>query len=253
VRFVLVHGGFHGAWCWDKLIPRLTALGHEAVAVELPGHGTRSHETATHESYTSAVVDVLEPGDVLVGHSMGGCVVTLAANQFPDVAHIVYVAGALPVEGKPFRYGLPNVDFGTGDERPQREAKPVPYATSADGHSWYYSDFNAARETLYHDCALQDAEWAFARLTPQSIEVCDRVPVSVPEFWKADLPRSYIRCTLDRALPKEFGDSHIARLGVEPLMIATSHSPFLSRPADLALLLTAAVKTKPIHPLRPSA
>lgn len=253
MRFVLVHGGFHGAWCWDKLIPELAAIGHEAVAVELPGHGTRAHETATHEGYTSAVVDVLEPGDVLVGHSMGGCVATLAANQFLDVAHIVYLAGALPVEGKPFRYGLPNVDAGTGDERSQRELKPVPYATAPDGRYWFYSDFSAARETLYHDCATEDAEWAFARLTPQSIEVCDRVPVSVPEFWEADLSRSYIRCTLDHALPREFSQSHITRLGVEPLTIATSHSPFLSRPADLALLLTEAVKTKPIHALRPYA
>ena len=41
MRFLLIHGGFHGAWCWDRVVPELEQLGHKAVAIDLPGHGER--------------------------------------------------------------------------------------------------------------------------------------------------------------------------------------------------------------------
>lgn len=102
MRFVLVHGGFHGAWCWERLIPELQRRGHTTLAVDLPGHGKRADEEATLAGYRDAVVEVIEPGDVLVGHSMGGFVTSLAADATVDlVSHVVYLAAALPVEGQP--------------------------------------------------------------------------------------------------------------------------------------------------------
>ncbi len=84
MRFVLVHGGFHGAWCWDRLVPELARRGHSTVTVDLPGHGARVDEEATLLGYRDAVVEVLEPGDTLVGHSMGGFDVSLAADAAVD-------------------------------------------------------------------------------------------------------------------------------------------------------------------------
>jgi len=72
MRFVLVHGGFHAAWCWSRTIPELERLGYQAIAVDLPGHGDRVDEESTLESRREAIVSVLQPGDVLVGHSGGG-------------------------------------------------------------------------------------------------------------------------------------------------------------------------------------
>jgi pimeloyl-ACP methyl ester carboxylesterase len=83
-RFVLVHGAFHGAWCWDRLTPELERLGHTAVAVDLPGCGDRLGEKASLASWRGALRDVIEDGDVLVGHSMGGFVISLAADEVPD-------------------------------------------------------------------------------------------------------------------------------------------------------------------------
>ena len=84
VRFVLVHGGFHGAWCWDKLVPELEAFGHEALAIDLPGSGERLEEKANHASWRAAFRDVVEDGDVLVGHSQGGFAISLAADELPE-------------------------------------------------------------------------------------------------------------------------------------------------------------------------
>src|SRR5271170_4351777 len=101
MRFVLVHGAMHGAWCRDRLVPELAALGYEAVVVDLPGHGTRRNEVATLESYVNALAGVVEQDDVLVGHSMGGTVITLAADAIDSkVGHLIYLAAPVPHEGK---------------------------------------------------------------------------------------------------------------------------------------------------------
>ena len=103
MRFVLVHGGFHAAWCWESTVAELNRLGHEAVAVDLPGHGARVDEESTLANRTEAITTVMEPGDVLVGHSGGGFDMTLAADAAPDlVSHLIYLAAPLPREGRTY-------------------------------------------------------------------------------------------------------------------------------------------------------
>jgi pimeloyl-ACP methyl ester carboxylesterase len=99
-RFVLIHGGFHGAWCWERTIPELERRGHECVAIDLPGHGARKDEPSTLADRRDAITGVLRPGDVLVGHS-GGYDVTLTADAAPHlVSHVAYLAAGLPLEGR---------------------------------------------------------------------------------------------------------------------------------------------------------
>jgi hypothetical protein len=73
----------------------------------------------------------------------------------------------------------------------------------------------------------------------------------LPRFWAAQLPRSFIRCSQDRSMPLSMCDEVVSRLGVEPLTIEASHSPFLSRPRELAELFVKALATKPAGPLLP--
>ena len=105
--FVFVHGGFHAGWCWKHTIAALEGLGHEGVAVDLPGHGPRVDEESTLANRRDAIVSALQPGgpekSVLVGHSGGGFDATLAADAAADlVSHITYVAAALPREGRTY-------------------------------------------------------------------------------------------------------------------------------------------------------
>lgn len=91
VRFVFVHGGFHAAWCWDRVLAELADLGHDGVAVDLPGHGALVRQDSTLANRRDAIVAAMQPGDVLVGHSGGGFDQTLAADARPDlVKHIIY-------------------------------------------------------------------------------------------------------------------------------------------------------------------
>jgi pimeloyl-ACP methyl ester carboxylesterase len=250
MRFVLVHGGFHGAWCWSRTIPELEHLGHAAIAVDLPGHGERVDEESTVTNRRDAIVSVLQPGDVLVGHSGGGLDVTTAADAATDlVSHVVYLAAALPREGRtgPEATSARNAEDGEFDAD---VTKMLGYLHFAD-NVMTFATFEGAREFFYHDCDEKTARWAYAHLGPERIGGFSETPISVPRFWAANIPRSYILCLQDRSKPRWLSDLIAKRLGVEQLTIDASHSPFLSRPRELAELLIHATTTTPIGPLIP--
>jgi pimeloyl-ACP methyl ester carboxylesterase len=252
VRFLLIHGGFHGAWCWSRTIPELEHLGHEAVAVDIPGHGERVHEEATMAGRLEAVLDVLQPDDVLVGHSGGGLEITRAADAAPElVSHLVYLAAALPLEGHLMQEALVYRDDG-GAEADYDVTGMLQHLRIDDDGSMAIAGADGAKELFYHDCDDATVRWAFEQLTPERAGDTATTPISVPVFWEADLPRSFIVCTQDRAQPRWLAEVTARRLGVDPLTIDASHSPFLSRPTALAQLLIRATTTEPIGPMRPS-
>jgi pimeloyl-ACP methyl ester carboxylesterase len=248
----LVHGGFHGAWCWSRTIPELEKLGHEAIAIDIPGHGERVDEEATMAGRLDAVLAVLQPGDVLVGHSGGGLEITRAADAAPElVSHVVYLAAALPLEGRLMQDALVYRDDG-GKEGDYDVTGMLEHLRFNDDGSMAFADVEGAQDLFYHDCEEDTARWAFEQLTPEQAGDTATAPISVQRFWEADLPRSFIVCLQDHAQPRWLADVTARRLGVEPLAIDASHSPFLSRPAELAQLLIHATTTEPVDPLRPN-
>lgn len=249
MRFLLVHGGTQGAWVWDYVMPELKALGHESVAVDLPGHGARRGEAATLEGYRQAVVDALEPGDILVGHSMGGYVVTVAADAVPErVRHIVYLAAGVPVEGLSMTESTGgNVAAGGKEIISGSYNRHIRFEPEG---CFSIPSLESAIEVFFHDCSPEVAEWAFGKMNPQQLAPVT-TPIHVPKFWAADLPRSFIQCTEDRSLEPQMAEQFIRRLNVSPLFIRASHSPFLSRPRETAELIIAASATVPLGPLRP--
>ncbi|HEY8527594.1 MAG TPA: alpha/beta fold hydrolase [Acidimicrobiales bacterium] len=251
MRFVLVHGGFHGAWCWGPTIAELERLGHEAVAVDLPGHGERRDEQPTIASRRDTIVAALRPGDVVVGHSGGGYDATIAVDAATDlVSHVVYLAAGLPREGRTIPEAMTNRNAEDGPIDGDVTGM-LGHLRFADDGTMTWGEFATAWEFFYHDCDEATARWAFERLSPERPGDYHTSPISVPRFWAADLPRSYILCLQDRAKPHWLSDVVIERLGVDALTIDTSHSPFLSRPRELAELLVHATTTKPVGPLRP--
>ncbi|BBZ15399.1 alpha/beta fold hydrolase [Mycobacterium branderi] len=258
MRFVLIHGGFHGAWCWSRTIPELERLGHEAIAIDLPAHGARRDERSTIADRRDAILAVLRPGDVLVGHSGGGYDITFAADAAPGLpSFMIYVAAALPIEGSlPLEAsgGMPASDDSSGSEVKELmtdETGMSAFVRPNGSGRMECVDYPGTRAFFYHDVDDATARWAFEQLTPAPTEFLLET-VHLPNFWAADLPRSFIRCLQDRAMPQSMAATVAHRLGVEPLTIDTSHSPFLSRPSELAELLVHATTTKPVGPLCPT-
>ena len=108
MTFLLVHGAWHGGWCWRLVADRLRKAGHEVYAPSLTGLGERSHlinRTIDLETHIEDVVQLMEMEDlrdiVLVGHSYGGMVVTGVADRLADrIARLVYLDAFVPEDGK---------------------------------------------------------------------------------------------------------------------------------------------------------
>ena len=223
--FALVHGSWHGAWCWERLEPELDARGHGAVAIELPIEDPDAGLTRYAEVVAEALRDV-DDDVILVGHSFAGSTIPLVARHRP-LRH-----SRLPLRPR-------SATRRSVADRSATDSVYVPgfvgnTATRDDGAS-FWPDPAAAIRCFYHDCTAADAAWAVSRLRPQSA-----APRREP--WPADaLPdveRTSILCRDERVIDPSWS-RRMSRelLGVEAVELDGGHSPFLSRPAELADVL----------------
>jgi len=228
--FVLVHGAWHGAWCWRDVVPLLEAEGHRVLTPDLPGHG---HDPApatemTLESYARRVQETVEAAGervVLVGHSMGGMVVTQAAEYAaPDIAKVVYVTAFLPADGQSL--GDLAGSFDGADN-----VQPNLIVDEATGTCTLADD--ALVGLFYAECRSEDAAWACGNLVPEALAVFG-TPVHTTTERYGSLPRAYVECTLDNAITIELQRHMVHASPCHPVLtIDTDHSPFLSRAHDL--------------------
>src|SRR5215831_8725724 len=102
--FVLVHGAWHGGWCWTRVAERLRGAGHRVFTPTLTGLGDRAHLLSPQvglDTFVQDIVATLEIEDltdsILVGHSFAGATITGAADRVPErIAHLTYLAASLP-------------------------------------------------------------------------------------------------------------------------------------------------------------
>lgn len=229
--FVLVHGGFHGGWCWERVQALLEDRGHEVEAPDLPGAGEDRTPDAevTLASMGQRVAEsaarCAEPA-VVVGHSLGGIAVTSAAEIEPgSIARLVYLTAvmlrdgevALSEEAEMFRDGTLTIDEAAG--------------TIA-------IDPSRATHYFYGECATADAAAAVSRLTNPVPVGPWREPASADRG--AELPRSFVKTLRDRTFPPAVQQYMIDACGVEDVHeVESDHSPFLSAPEQLAAILEA--------------
>jgi pimeloyl-ACP methyl ester carboxylesterase len=105
-RYVLVHGAWHGSWCWEKVVPLLSQAGHQVETLDLPGHGQdrtpfREITLAAYTKRVCATLDAQAEPVILVGHSMGGIVITqVAEERLEKIQTLVYLTAFLPQNGE---------------------------------------------------------------------------------------------------------------------------------------------------------
>lgn len=219
---VLVHGAWHGPWCWAPVLAALDERGVAATAVDLPGPDLAADAAAV----AGAVAAGAEGGDavVLAGHSYGGMVVT-ASGDHPAVERLVFLAALVPDEG----------DTAAG-LLGREEAPDLAAAARPCGDGTATLDPALAPDLLYGDCRPADVERAVSLLRPQPLACFAQPPAAVA--WRSR-PCTYVVCGADRAVPPALQRRFAARLPDASLVEwpDASHSPFLSRPGEVADLL----------------
>jgi pimeloyl-ACP methyl ester carboxylesterase len=231
--YVMVHGAWQGPWVWDKVQQALEKSGNRVVVVELPAHGNDSTSPAvvSVNVYRDRVLTAMQglPGKViLVGHSLGGVVVSAVAEAVPDkIAKLVYIAAFVPASGQSL------LDLAAQDKQSILGPNIIP---SENGLTLGI----VTREIVPIFC--QDASTATQQLmlsnyrSEPAIPFADKAVLTGQKFGR--VKKYYIHTLLDQAIGIDnqirMADSaHITNI----YSLNTGHSPFLSKPDQVTGLL----------------
>ena len=227
--FVLVHGAWHGAWCWSRVLPPLWAAGHRAFAVSLTGVGERAHLLSKHvtlDTHIADVASVIEAEElldaVLVGHSYAGIVITGVADRLgARLRHLVYVDAAVPLPGESWSSGHSAETQATRRKAIAESGVLLPPDPSIFGLSG------------------ADRAWVARRLTPQPGGVYD-APLHFDAARVAALPRTFVDCNAPALATIAVMRQRVrAEPGWSVQEIATGHDPMVSAPQALVDILLA--------------
>lgn len=234
---VIVHGAWYDSQSWSKVTPLLEAKGHSVTVPDMPGYGKNvvPYDTITFESYLNEVKKAISkyPGKVLlVGNSLGGTYISQTAERMPDrIAGLVYVCAFMLRDGES-RISVVKLD-------PQSLA--LKYRKTVGEGLLTYEDRHFA-EIFFNDCDQGDIARELERVKPQPIAPV-KTPLRITQESYGRVPRFYVRCLLDRAITPAFQDIMIKASPVRKVFdIDTSHSPFISRPAELADIILRVVR-----------
>lgn len=224
---LLVHGAWHGAWCWDLVAGILRDRGWKVTAIDLPtAHSDRKAELALADdaAAVSNAISAIEGPVTVVAHSYGGVPATQAATD-AKVTHIVYIAAFALDEGE-------SLLGAVGGVAPEWWHIDGPLATAGD-------EAQPPRELFFADVEPTLAESSAARLVAQSVrsftDTIDRVA------WR-DRPTTYIVTEQDAIFPVAAQEALAARSGSAAPRLNTSHSPFLSEPVAVADIIEGAAR-----------
>jgi pimeloyl-ACP methyl ester carboxylesterase len=218
--FALVHGAWHGPWCWDRVTGPLREHGHAVVVPDLP-----SEDTALGlEDYADVIEGELGDADdvVLVPHSLGGLVGPVVARRRP-LAALVYLNALVPEPGLSFGEQL-----GVADE--QVLLFEGGREVDDEGRS-HWPDAEATARIMYPDLSPEDARWAAGQLRAQA-QRSQAEPSPEPP---AGLRVESIIGSNDRVVSPSWS-RRVARdrLGVDPIELPTGHFPMITHPRQLA-------------------
>jgi pimeloyl-ACP methyl ester carboxylesterase len=236
-HFVLVHGAWHGAWCWYRIVAELEAAGQRVSVVDLPGAGIDATPPAsvTLQAQADRVIAFLDTFDapvILVGHSAGGPVVSLAAEARPQaIDRLVYLTAYLLTDGMSLiAAAAEDTDTLVTDH------------VVVDPAGTVEIERDARREVFYGDCRAADVALAQSLLKPMGLRLLAD-PIHVGAAFES-VRRFYVACSRDHALSPGEQQRMLARLPCERVLtLASDHSPFLSHPKTLVRALAKIART----------
>ena len=228
--YLLVHGAWHGGWCWKRVAPLLRAADHEVYTPTLTGLGERAHLLSPDvdlDTHIQDVVGVLEYEDlervVLVGHSYGGMVIAGAADRAAErLAHLVYLDAFVPRDGQA-QIALMSSALGSAFRQGAESA----------GDGWRIPPPPLQR---YGVTAAADLKWAGPRVGPHPLKTFQQ-PVRLTNPAATALPRTYVACTQSTGTFDAFYQQARTEPGWRYRELPTGHDAMITMPRQVADLL----------------
>jgi pimeloyl-ACP methyl ester carboxylesterase len=231
--YVLIHGSWHSAWNWHKVVPLIEKAGHKAIAIDLPGMGRDKTPIDQVKMETTvekicALIDSIPGKVILVGHSKNGIMISQAAEYRPDkIEKLVYLAAYLVPNGKTQR------EYSVQDS----EGWLKPHVVMNEEGNAHTLRPEIYKEGLYHDCSDDITELAKILLSHEPVE-SGITPLQLTEANFGRVPRVYVECTDDRAVTPFIQRKMYTETPCEKVYtLPTSHSPFFSKPKELVDIL----------------
>jgi len=220
-NFLLVHGAWAGGWSWEKVVPLLEQNGHIVKAPDLPGHGMDKTPLSevNLQAYTEKVCQVLDEFDdqvILVGHSMGGIVISQVAEELPQkVNKLVYLAAYLLQNGETIMQVFGN----------DKGSLLGPNLVMAEDQSYATLKEEGIKEVIYPDASDEDKERIKERVVPQAT-MPFATPVNITEENYGNIPRIYVECLKDLVITPEAQKEMYRNMPCEKVLtIEASHTP----------------------------
>ena len=231
---VLVHGAWMNSGAWYKVVPLLEKAGYEVISVNLPGHGTdiTPYETIQLQSYIDVVKNAIGKKDdvILVGHSMAGIVISQVAELIPaQINRLIYVAAYLPQNGESL-YFLSQQDKDSHVGKYWRQDDPAHFSPA-------YIAKEGIKECFAADAPDEDVRTLIAQHKADALAPM-ATPVTLTDTNFGKVKKVYIHTTADNAVSYSLQQIMIDNTKVDKIYsLATSHSPFFSKPEELATLI----------------
>jgi pimeloyl-ACP methyl ester carboxylesterase len=228
--FILVHGAWLGAWCWDRVAADLKSAGHDVRTPELPGHG--QDKTTVSDISLDRYVDTValemrkaKGKVVLVGHSMAGIVISHVAERIPErISSLVYASAYLLQDGQSI----------TKVSETATDSLVGPNMVPAADWSTIAIKTDALKEVFAADAPKEDLNRLQALARPEPAAPFN-TPLHVTAERFGGVRRCYLKTAKDRAVTPMLQDAMLAKLPcAEVATMNTSHTPFLAAPAEMA-------------------
>ena len=227
--FVLIHGMWHGGWCWESLAPLLRDAGHDVHAPTLAGLAERADmrsDTIDLNTHVQEVVDLIKAqylrGVILVGHSLGGFMAPIVADRIPErITHVVNLDGIVPKNGM----SLADLMGKTWDFFKKKATE--------SGDEWWCPPI---LEWTF-GVSGADLEWAQSKLTPHPLRTLS-TPVTLSNSVAQSIPSTFIRCSdgmTDEEVAAE--EKKFKEMGMNFHSLPTGHSAMMILPQELAEML----------------